>query len=65
MAKTNKVITISIPRELDSVIDRLVKESKTSMKPISKSMFIAVACYDYLEKSLKILDSQKNPKEEK
>ena len=57
-----KAITITIPRELDSLIDRLVKESKTTPKPISKSQFIAVACYDYLERSIKILEAQNNQK---
>ena len=44
MSRNNKVITITLPKELDSLIDRLVKESKHTAKPISKSRFIAVAC---------------------
>ena len=59
-----KPITITIPNELDSLIDRLVKTSKGTPKPITKSQFIVVACYEYLENSLKILDSQRTPEKE-
>ena len=61
MSRNNKVITITLPRELDSVIDRLVKESKNTSTPISKSGFIAVACNEYLTTCMKILESQNKP----
>lgn len=61
MSRNNKVITITLPRELDSLIDRLVKESKNTAKPISKSGFIAVACNEYLSICMKILEGQKKP----
>lgn len=64
MAKTYKVITISIPKELDKVIDALIKESKHTAKPLTKSKFIAVCIYEYLENSLNILGSQKTPEKE-
>lgn len=64
MAKTYKLITISIPKELDNVINALIKESKDTAKPLTKSKFIAVCIYDYLEKSLNILESQKTPEKE-
>lgn len=63
MPKTHVKITISIPEELDKVIDSLVAESKKTTKPMSKSGFIAVCVYEYLDNSLKILDSQKKPEE--
>ena len=59
-----KAITITIPKELDSLIDRLVKTSKSSPKPITKSQFIAVACYDYLERSINILEAKNKPEKE-
>ena len=61
MSRKNKVITITLPEELNSLIDRLVKESKSTTKPISKSGFIAVACNEYLANCWKILESQKKP----
>ena len=61
MPKSHVKITISIPEELDKVIDSLVAESKKTTKPMSKSGFIAVCVYEYLDNSLKILDSQKKP----
>ena len=64
MAKNDKTITISIPKELDKLIDTLVKESKGTAKPLTKSNFIAVACYDYLERSINILESLNHKKEE-
>ena len=63
MAKSCKKITISIPIELDKLIDTLVSESKKTARPFSKSEFITNACRDFLENSLKILESQKTPNE--
>ena len=64
MARNHKTITISLPKELDSLIDRLVNESKSTAKPFTKSNFIALACYDFIEKSLNILNSL-NPDKKK
>ena len=64
MANNYKKITISIPKELDSLIDTLVSESKKTSNPFSKSGFIVNACQDLIERSLKILDSLKNSKGE-
>ena len=61
MATNTNKISISIPKELDRLIDSLVSESKKTAKPFTKSNFIAVACYDYLERSINILESQKTP----
>ena len=63
MARNHKRITISIPKELDSLIDTLVSESKKTNNPFSKSGFIVNACRMLIENSLKILDSQKTPEE--
>lgn len=62
--KTHVKIMISIPRELNFVVNALVEESKNTAKPMTKSRFISVALYDYLERSLKILESKKPKKEE-
>lgn len=59
MATNYKKITISIPKELDSLIDALVSESKKTSNPFSKSGFIVNACRGFLEDSLNILESQK------
>lgn len=64
MANNHNKISISIPKELDKLIDSLVSESKKTARPFTKSNFIAVACYDYLERSINILDSQKTPEKE-
>jgi len=61
MKKTNRNhvhITISIPKELDKLINTLVAESKNTANPLSKSKLFAVSAYEYLANSLKILDSQ-------
>ena len=63
MANTFKKISISIPMELDNLIDRIVKESKDTPQPLTKSGLIAVAIYEYLDSSLKYL-KPKNSKEE-
>lgn len=59
MAVNTNKICISIPKELDRLIDSLVAESKKTAKPLTKSNFIAVALYDYLERSINILERQK------
>lgn len=64
MPRTHRKITISIPVELDSLIDTLVKESKKSARPMNKSNFIATMCYSYLEETIKLLDSRKIPEKE-
>lgn len=64
MPKTHVKITISIPKELDKVIDSLVEESKKTTKPLTKSGVIATAVYEFLDNSLKILESQKKPEKE-
>lgn len=61
MAKNHKRITISIPYELDRLIDTLVSESKKTSRPFSKSGFIVNACRILIEDSLNTLDSQKTP----
>ena len=64
MALNYDKISISIPKEINRLIDSLVSESKKTAKPITKSQFIAVACYDYFEKSINILESRKTPEKE-
>lgn len=61
MPRSTRVITITIPRELDELINRLVQESKNTPQPISKSGFIATACYELLRVDMEILASQKKP----
>ena len=53
--KLHKKITISIPLELDKVLDMLVKASKDTPKPVTKSSVFVVACYDYLNEAYKEL----------
>ena len=57
-------ITISIPKELDKLINSLVAESKNTANPLSKSKLFSVSAYEYIRESLKILDSQSFQKEE-
>lgn len=64
MAINTKKISISIPKELDRLIDSLVGESKKTARPFTKSNFIATACYDYLERSINVLESQRHPEKE-
>jgi len=64
MALNFDKVSISLPKEINRLIDSLVAESKKTAKPITKSQFIAVACYDYLERSLNYLDAQKKPEKE-
>lgn len=61
MAVNYDKISITLPKELNRLIDSLVEESKKTAKPITKSQFIAVACYDYLERSINVLERQKQP----
>lgn len=61
MGTNYKKITISIPTELDRLIDTLVSESKKTSRPFSKSGFIVNACRILIEDSLNVLDSQKTP----
>ena len=61
MSRNHKTITITIPKELDSLIDRLAKESKNTTKPFTKSGFIALACEEYIGICMKILESRKKP----
>ena len=51
-------ITISIPRELDKLINALVAESKNTANPLSKSKLFSVSAYEYLARTLNTLDSQ-------
>ena len=64
MAKNHKKVSISLPRELDNLLDSVVKESKKTAKPLTKSQLIAVAVYEYLENSLKVLENQKKSSKE-
>ena len=57
-------VCISLPKEINRLIDSLVSESKKTANPISKSKFIAVACYDYLERSINKLEAEKKPEKE-
>ena len=59
MAVNTIKICISIPKELDRLIDNLVVESKKTAKPFTKSNFIAVALYDYIERSINMLEAKK------
>lgn len=59
MPQSHKKITISIPIELDKLIDTLVSESKNTDKPFSKSGFVVNACRALIEDSLNRLDSLK------
>jgi metal-responsive CopG/Arc/MetJ family transcriptional regulator len=59
MGQNHKRITISIPIELDRLIDSLVSESKKTSKPFSKSGFVVNACRALIEDSLNKLDSLK------
>ena len=61
--KTHTKITISVPKELDRLIERIVKESKDTPKPMTKSSLFVVAVYEYLREATKILKAI-NSKEE-
>ena len=64
MGKKYKRITISIPIELDKLLSHLVEESKKSRKPLTKSGVICAATDDFIQESIKILESLKSKKEE-
>ena len=52
----HKKITISIPMELDILIETLIKESKKTPKPLTKSSLFVTAIYTYLEESMSLLE---------
>lgn len=58
MATNYKKIMISIPIELDKLVNTLVKESKNTSQPLTKSGFISSCIYDTLERSINILERQ-------
>ena len=58
--KTHKKITITIPIELDFLIETLVKKSQKTSIPFNKSNLIAVAIDEYLGKHVEILESHEN-----
>ena len=64
MAINYDKVCITLPKEVNRLIDSLVGESKKTANPITKSQFIAVACYDYLERSINVLESRKTPEKE-
>ena len=63
MAELHKKITITIPKELDIVLNALIKESKNTARPLNKSKLFVVAMYDYLATANEILKAKN--KEEK
>lgn len=58
MANAHKKITITIPNELDRLLDALVKESKKTAKPITKSSLITCSVYEYLANAQKELKAE-------
>ena len=64
MPKNHVTIAISIPVELNKIIDSLVEESKKTTQPLNKSQFITTMCHTYLLEEMRILDSQKKPEKE-
>lgn len=64
MPKNHVTIAISIPVELNKIIDSLVEESKKTTQPLNKSQFITTMCHNYLIEGMKILESQKKPEKE-
>ena len=63
MAISHKKITITLPIELDRVMDEIVKASRETPQPITKSKLIVVSVSEYLSQANQLLKSQ-NPKEE-
>ena len=63
MAISHKKITITLPIELDRVMDEIVKASRETPQPITKSKLIVVSVSEYLAQANQLLKSQ-NPKEE-
>ena len=63
MAKSHKKITITLPIELDATMSALVKASKETSNPITKSSLIVVAVCEYLAQANAILKAQKSKEE--
>lgn len=61
--KNHIKVTITLPKELNSIVEQLVTESKKTPKPITKSSLIAVALWEYLHEANKMLKAI-NSKEE-
>lgn len=61
-SKFHKKITISVPIELDNIIEQLVEASKTTEKPISKSQLFVVAVHEYLRVMTKVSAQRKGEK---
>jgi hypothetical protein len=58
-SKAHKKIMISIPIELDNLITKLVDESKSTAKPLTKSALFVVSAYEYLYRANMILKQSK------
>ena len=53
--KTRVKITISIPTELNNLVDAIVSASKDTARPVTKSEFFACAGVEYLHQARKVL----------
>lgn len=61
--KTHKQISITLPVELDYLLETLVKKSQKTSMPFTKSNLIAVAIDEYLGKHIEILEAHEPEKE--
>ena len=61
MATNYKKITISIPIELDRLLDKVIEQSKKTESPLTKSGIVSDLLTEFIRNCLAILDSQKKP----
>ena len=61
MATNYKKITISIPIELDRLLDKVIEHSKKTESPLTKSGIVSDLLTEFVRNCLAILDSQKHP----
>lgn len=59
MAINHKKTTITLPIELETIIDALVEQSKGTSDPVTKSGFVATCIRYYLNQCYMILDNSK------
>ena len=55
--KSHSKICISIPTELDNLINRIVEESKSTSKPLTKSSLFVAAIHSYLGECIEELNT--------
>lgn len=64
MATNYKRITITIPIELDRLLDKVIEQSKRTESPLTKSGIVSDLLTEFVRNCIAILDSQTNQKKE-